>query len=94
MKFHVIGHSQKSGEYQNRAYDNTYLHVTSKKNNVTGQAAEAIKLKTPFVNTFLMENDFMTLSDLIGRDVEIGFNQYGVPECLELLASPSKPAAK
>lgn len=94
MKFHVIGHSQKSGNYNGRDYDNTYLHVVSRKNNVTGQAAETIKLKTPFVNNILLENDLVTLTDLIGRDVEIGFNQYGVPESLDVLEAPAKPATK
>lgn len=94
MKFKVIGWAQKRGTYEGHDYDNTYLHVTSKRNNVTGQAAEAIKLKTPFVNNFLLENDFMTLTDLIGRDVDIGFNQYAVPEVLELLPVSSKPAAQ
>lgn len=95
MKFKVIGYAQKQGEYNGHAYDNTYLHVVSKKNNVTGQAAEAIKLKTPFVNSVLLENDFLTLNDLIGRTVEIGFDQYGIPEELEVLESaPPKPATK
>ena len=56
MKYEIVGVQRKSGEYEGRPYDNTYLHVLNLNPNVTGRQAGTVKLKTPAFGNILQEH--------------------------------------
>ena len=68
MKYEIVGVQRKSGEYEGRPYDNTYLHVLNVNPNVTGRQAGTVKLKTPAFGNILQEHG-ISANDLLGRTV-------------------------
>lgn len=89
MKYEIVGAQRKSGEYEGRPYDNTYLHVLNVNPNVTGRQAGTVKLKTSAFGNIMQEHG-ISANDLLGRTVNIAFDQYRNVESVELLDKSGK----
>ena len=89
MKYEVVGVQRKSGEYNGRPYDNTYFHVLSVSPNVIGRMTGAVKMKTTAFSDFLAAHGLAS-TDLIGKIVDIGFDQYRNVERVDVLDKPGK----
>lgn len=84
MKFEIVGVQRKKGEYEGHAYDNHNLYVLSIDPNVTGKLAGSIKIKTPAFSAILQDNG-ISAADLLGKTVNISFDQYRNVESIEVL---------
>lgn len=75
----ILGVSEKSGVYEGRDYHNLYLHTAEPFGSPEygyGQRVEFHKVKFSNASS-LVEASKGTLSNLIGRYVELNYNKYG-----------------
>lgn len=76
MSLKIIGVQESSGEYQGKKFSGLRLHVTGEKRNTIGHTAENVYIKLDNARN-LMSECSGDLSQLIGLDVEVLFDQYG-----------------
>lgn len=76
MKYHIIGIGRKSGEYEGKKYDNTYLYCTYPNDGVEGLAVVAVKVKTDRLNG--------QYAELLGKDVSFLYDQYRNVELVQV----------
>lgn len=71
----IIGVQRSTGTYEGKAFAGYRLFLTGTKSNVTGKTCETHYLKDDVADP-LMKACGGILDDLIGKNVELYFNQY------------------
>lgn len=71
-----IGAQRKTGEYQGRKYDNTYLHFAEKKSNCIGFIPFSVKVKSSNISTVCGINSD-ELEDYCLYSCDLLFNRFG-----------------
>lgn len=89
MKYEVVGIRRKSGEYEGRPYDNTYLNALCVRDNVIGRDVASLKMKTTAFSNLLQTYGIAT-SDLVGKTVNVSFDEYRNVEEVVIMDKPGK----
>lgn len=84
----VVGIKEAKGEFEGRKYHNLNIHcLVPAENNDIGQLSEIVKIKVDnLTNVFgktMSDDDFV---DLIGEEIECGYNRYGQCNYVRIIA--------
>lgn len=71
-----IGAQRKTGEYEGRKYDNTYLHFAERKKGEIGYIPFSVKVKTSAVSSVFMLNPD-ELENYCLYSCDLVFNRFG-----------------
>lgn len=76
MEFKVVGIERRSGEYEGRTYDNTYLHtIYESEKCAEGVAVATVKVKTERIDEPLHVGDMVTFFyDQYGNVLQVNKN--------------------
>ena len=88
MKCEILGVVRKSGEYNDRPYDNVQLHCVVNDPDVMGKAVSIYKVKAPLFFEFLAETS-LTAEALVGKRVSVSCDRFGRVDELNLV--PDRP---
>lgn len=87
----VKGIRRTSGEYEDNAYDNIYLHciIPSDDKTICGSLVEAFKMKASAFNA-ACDRQKVDFSDLLGCQVRIIYGKYNKVDDFDILSRPEK----
>lgn len=87
----IRGVKPSSGNYQGYDYSNFRLHCTSTDDGtmLAGDPVEIVTVKQVVCNAVCARYG-ITVSDLVGRQIRVFYNQFGKIEDFDILAFPSE----
>lgn len=77
MLVQVVGIRHNKGEYNGKAYDNYKLSCLLEDSHTDGWAVKDLTISLDILNTFLGVNQYKTPHDLLDKNLDVLFNEYG-----------------